>query len=399
MIYSKSDMKSPTPSKKVLVLLSRADLTHRNHLNGVLEYMHKNVTPRWSVQLGLRENDGGYPKTETLRNYDGVIAIVNDMQTHRSIVCAGIPAVLFEPEKLAKSAGPTPENVVTFLHDFESQGESAAEYFLSRGYVNFAYVGTFNRTLWSEGRKDGFVSRLSAEGFSAHIYKPPKNHYKIDFSLEIRRLSRWISKLPQRTAIFVAHDERAREVIFAIKNTDRSIPEDIAVLGVDNDELLCSTFVPSISSIDVNSRSTGVSTAKALEAIFNGTVQEKEITIKNTHIITRRSTDAFSLNDPFLSRALSYASANLSSKPHLDEIAAAAKCSKRTLEIHSRAVFGRTFKEELSAMQVQEATRRLCSHDANPAQVARATGFCNTSHMYRRIRLLTHNKCENGKNE
>lgn len=379
-------MKHVQPARKVLVMLSNASVTHRDHLRGILEYVRANIVPPWDVQLGLSDIDAGYPQSLSRQSYDGIIAAVHRADDRRKILASGIPTVLFEPTLFSPARRARPANTMTFFNDHEAEGRTAADYFLERGYRNFAYVGTASRTAWSEARRKGFASRLSKSGFAPAVYAPPPPTERKDFACEAKRLVVWLKGLAPRTAVFVAHDERAREVVLAAKRARRTIPDDLAILGVDDDELLCSTASPALSSIAVDAQETGARFAQALDALLKGHFHEPIVRTCHTHVVARRSTEAFSLNDPFLARALSYAAANLANRPRLDTLAAAAHCSKRTLQMRARKVLGHSIKEEMSALQLREARRRLAARHADPEAVARETGFCNASHLYRRLR-------------
>ena len=378
-------MRQSNIAKKVLVLLSNVSVTHRRHLRGILEYVHGTIFPPWEVQLGLSDIDAGYKQNLSPGNYDGIIAAVHRAEDRRRILASGIPAVLYEPPLCMPPRRARPHNVVTFFNDHEVEGNTAAEYFLERGYTSFAYVGTAVRTAWSEARMIGFRARLSKDGFSPAIYTPPPYTARKDFALEAKHLVAWLRKLPSRTALFAAHDERAREVVLAARRAGLAIPDDMAVMGVDDDELLCSTASQPISSIAVDARETGILFAKALESLMDGHAHDPIIRTCHTRIVARRSTDAFAFNDPLLSRALSYAAANLAVHPRMEDLATAARCSIRTLQLRAKAILGRTIKDEISALQVHEASRRLSIRDGKPDEIARATGFYNASHMYRRI--------------
>lgn len=372
----------------MLVLLSNASVTHRDHLRGILEYVHANIYPPWEVQLGLSDIDEGYRVSLSPLNYDGIIAAIHKPCDRRRILASGIATVLYEPTVFEHPRRIMPRNVITFFNDHEAEGRTAADWFLERGYENFGYVGTASRTAWSDGRQKGFVSRLSKSGFVPQVYAMAPPAERDDFAFEARRLVKWLKMLPPRTALFVAHDERAREVSLAVKRAGRTIPDDMAIMGVDDDELICSTASPPLSSIAVESYETGRRFAMALEALFHGKPHDPIVRTCHTHVVSRRSTDAFSFDDPFLSRAFSYAAANLQSCPRIEELAEAAHCSKRTLELRARTVLGRTLKDELAALQLREARRRLSVRGAVPEEVARITGFCNASHMYRRFREM-----------
>ena len=376
--------KSSRPPR-VLVVLANTNVCHRRYLEGILFYSRNVAEQPWDVVLDLRDLSHGSAIDPTEHEFDAVIAAIHNPAERSTYVQSGLPTVLFEPTVRRPLRRKHPENVVTFLYDHFSEGVTAADYYLERGYEHFAYVGTAGRTTWSDARQQGFVKRLARAGKTASVYPPPPKRLCGEFPSEAPRLTKWLSRLPHRTAVFVAHDERAQQVISCALHAGLSIPDRFAVLGVDNDELLCTTAMPTISSIPVDAKETGYRFAQALDDLLHGRKTNVGVRVSHTSVISRRSTEAFALPDPFLARALSYAAANLANRPRICDLAREARCSKRHLQIRALKMLGHPLKDELMRLQVEEARRRLSSPTANVREIAAACGFCSVSHMRQRL--------------
>ena len=174
------------------------------------------------------------------------------------------------------------------------------------------------------------------EGFKVHPYPKLTPQEQNDFALESRRLVRWLRALAPRTAIFCVHDRRAQQVIATATAAGLRVPDDISVLGVDNDELLCELTVPAISSIPVDDRARGEEVGRALDDLLAHRPRKRSHVTRHTAVLTRASTDTLAISDPFVSRALSYARAHFRDHPTLEELAAAAGCSKTYLNLLAR---------------------------------------------------------------
>lgn len=378
-------MKSSSRPPRVLVVLANTNVCHRRYLEGILSYS-RNVAERpWDVVLDLRDLSRGSAINPSEHEFDGVIAAIHNPAERAVYVKSGLPTVLFEPTVRRSRRRKRPSNVVTFLYDHFSEGVTAADYYLERGYEHFAYVGTAERTAWSDARQQGFLRRLARAGKSALVYPPPPRRLCGEFPTEAPRLTKWLSGLPHRTAVFVAHDERAQQVISCALHAGLEIPDSFAVLGVDNDELLCTTAMPTISSIPVDAKEMGYRFAQTLDDLLHGRPTDVGVRVSHTSVISRRSTEAFALPDPFLARALSYAAANLANRPRIDDLAREAHCSKRHLQIRALKVLGHPLKDELMRLQAKEAHRRLSLPTANVRDVAAACGFCTVAHMRQRL--------------
>ena len=374
---------------RILVAFSNIDVSHRKMLAGILHYARERCDPPWEIQLDLRDIYRRSSFELRTGGFAGIIAAIANPVDRRKYFATGLPTVLFEPTFANMDTARRPANNVTFFNDHGAEGRAAAEYFIERGYRSFAYIGTTEPRAWSEARRRGFAVRLRMAGFSPAIYAIPNDRVKGDFTKESRFLEQWLKRLPHRTALFAVHDERAQQVTIAARRAGLRIPDDIAVLGVDDDELICTTAAPSLSSIHVPSEEEGGRFAKAMADLLAGNNPTPVFRTCHTRIVTRLSTNTFALSDPVVAKAVSYAEKHLSEPLRGEMLATAANCSLRTLQIKILRTLNRTIKEEIAFLR-QNAALKLIKETKMPiAEIARACGFCSASHLGHHIRKAT----------
>jgi len=369
------------------------EFTHRCHLEGILKYVRDNRC-NWDVLIDLQDVRHISVRSLRERGFDGIIAAACLSADRAACLQSDIPTVLYEPTRSSITLRNHRPNLVVICNDHEAEGRAAADYFLARGSASFAFVGATEQADWSDQRLAGFDKRLAEAGFKASIFPRSPTGRPSSLMRDSDRLTRWIAKLPPRTALLAANDARARQVIGATTNAELRIPDDLSVLGVDDDELLCLTSAPTLSSIRVSARENGTRFAAALDDLFNGRPHEPVQIVRNTTIVTRGSTEHLSCEDPILERALSYAAEHLAQRPHLPDLARAAGCSVRTLQLRAEKNLGRSLKEELLRLQL-ERYRRLRQDNPNQSteSLARACGFCHGSHLRRILKRVQRGNC------
>ena len=374
---------------RILVVFSNIDVSHRKMLAGILHYAREQCDPPWEIQLDLRDIYRRSSFELRTGGFAGIIAAIANSADRRKYFATGLPTVLFEPTFANMDTARRPANNVTFFNDHGAEGRAAAEYFIERGYRSFAYIGTTEPRAWSATRRRGFAVRLRMAGFNPTIYRIPDDKVKGDFTKEARFLEKWLKRLPRRTALFAVHDERAQQVTIAARRAGLRIPDDIAVLGVDDDELICTTAAPSLSSIHVPSEEEGCRFAKAMADLLAGNNPTPVFRTCHTRIVTRLSTSTFALSDPVVAKAVSYAEKHLAESLRGETLAAAANCSLRTLQIRILKTLGRSIKEEIAFLR-QNAALKLIKETKMPiAEIARTCGFCSPSHLGIHIRKAT----------
>ena len=213
----------------------------RGLISGIAQYSR--LHGRWDflkkpVFFMARHNTDFYKKIVQF-NPDGII--MRELQDTEKILKMKKPTVI---SPVYKRSFP---RVVNIIEDCEATGRMAAEHLLSKGLKSFAYCG-IDGMFWSQDRCNGFIKRIQKAGFEVSIYVPPKVTKK-SFENELPFLKQWLSKLPIPTGLMCCIDERAEQVIEICKVEGIHIPEHIAIIGVDNDEIICDLSSPPLTSI------------------------------------------------------------------------------------------------------------------------------------------------------
>ena len=358
---------------------------HRQILEGVLAYGHGHGPWQFHFATGDRYEQGLGKGRRWGCN--GVIALVRDRVQMERILDTQLPAVLLNPPPSPERARP-PHWATYVNRNQEDVGKTAAEYFLDRGYRNFAFIGTPTPTVWCERRLNGMADRLRRDGFACNVFPGAPKDAASNFDLESAHIARWIGTLPPKTGLYAAWDRRALQIIGICLDHGISIPGTIAILGTDNDEVLCESSSPSLSSIALDGRNAGMLCAQLLDRHMRGSRVEPLVDLAFPRIVTRQSTDETLIPDQFLSKALSIVRKDLSVKHTISEIAERLGVSKRTLELKANLVLGTTLKSEITRIRLNEAVRLISNTSLSMQAIAEKCGFCCASHLNTRFKAV-----------
>lgn len=360
--------------KRILVEIPTINHPERLKLEGLLVYAHEKPGPRWDIRLELGSDIRCNP-----RDYDGVIAYVTSERDRKTLLKSKIPVVLIEdvlpPKHFSKS-----RNVVTILSDHEAVGRTAAEYFLERHFRHFAWIGPEEESSWSTARKKGFRAKLREAGFACDEYS----------SDDMAGLAEFLERLAKPAAVFAVHDFRARDVLAAARKARIAVPEDIAVLGVDNDVPICETCSPALSSIPTDDHALGYNAGRIMNELLLGrSPGEHVVKIPHRHVVSRFSTDADALSDPFVARTLAWARMHLDDKLDSMTLARRVGYSKRMLQLRVEKALGIPLGEEIRRLRTRAALEMLSDGNMPVTDIAAACGFSNVSHLVLRVRAAT----------
>lgn len=374
---------------KVLITLPTDKFLHRKILEGVLAYGREHGPWQFHFVTGSRYEQGiGMGRRW---GCSGIIAMVREEERLRELIGMRIPAVFLNPPTGTKDEPPHPPVWATFLNrNQENVGETAAEYFLSRGYRDFAFVGTpaAEGARWCEQRLAGFRERLRRDGFGCTSFTASSNEVSADFDRESIELAAWLKSLKPKTALYAAWDRRALQMIGLCLDLGISVPGSIAILGTDNDEVLCESSSPSLSSISLDGCNAGQLAAQLLDAHMKGKKAEPLVDLAFPRVITRQSTDEMQVPDPFLAKALAIVRKDLSIRHTVAALAATVGVSKRTLEMKANLVLGTTLKSEIDRIRLNEAVRLISNSTISIQTVAEKCGFCCASHLNTRFKTV-----------
>lgn len=371
--------------RNIIVSIHTASHTQRERVEAILDYTKTKPGDVWRLHL---ESIGISPqRMMDLSRWqgDGIIALVTD-ETIDRFLATGLPLVALTHEYTPKMKAIRRRNVSFIVNDHAEEGRTAAHYFLDRRFTSFAYVSTANPTPWGRERGRGFAEVLAQAGFACNVCPEATVEEREDFVREIPKLIRWISALPRGTAIFAAHDLRARQVLIAADEVGLNVPGDLALLGVDNDTVICETASPALSSIPTDNRDDGVLAARLLEDLMVHGKRGRTVLTRHTAVVTRASTDIDAVSDPFVAQALDWARHHLSAKLDAETLASKIHYSGQLLQNRTRNALGTSLAEEIRRIRLKTAVDLIVSSEKPIAEIAEACGFTSASHLGLRIR-------------
>lgn len=264
--------------------------------------------------------------------------------------------------------------------DNAAVGALAARYFLDRGFRQFGYVGS-GEVRWSLEREASFRSAVEAAGGACRVYRHRwGTQGKGDVALD-REMRAWLAALPRPAAVLGAEDVTAWRVLEHVHELGLRSPEDLAVLGVDDDEMWCASGHPPLSSIEIPARQMGWRAAELLEAEMRGSRSHACERFAPAGVHTRQSSDVLAVDDPALASALAFLRANAARDLSIDELARTAAVARRSLERRFRERLGRTPLEELTRVRMERAQELLRGSDRPLAEIARLCGFARPERL------------------
>jgi len=372
------------PSPKVALLIETSGETGRELLRGVLRYSQTHGP--WGLHVSPGDvNDLTLPNMKAW-NGTGIVVRISNQAVADAVLQAKLPTVVIDLDDKWLKTGQF-ANAIELRTDSEAIGKMAAEYFLERNYHRFAAVGEVCECNWSRIRMKSFRKRLSEAGFSCHTYLPP-NLGESDWGVEQKRLSAWLQSLPKPIAVFSTTDARARQVLDACLAEKLQVPEELAVLGVDNDEFICEIAWPSLSSIAMNTEQRAYEAAEMLHAMMKKrtTKKGKVIYYEPLSVITRKSTAIYHTTDALVAKSLKFIHENIGQSIGVPEVARAVGASRRVLEKRFRRELRRSIHKEIQRVRFQRIQLLLLRTKMTFAEIAEAAGFENENYMQKAFR-------------
>lgn len=290
-----------------------------------------------------------------------------------------IVGALYEPElSLAKSSfahvvsvGSTcrTPNLNTVHHDEDAIGAMAADYLILQHFPNFAGAALAGKL--QDDRVLAFQRAIQAKHFACPLFveRNDANGNKAAFA-------EWLVALPKPCALFCDCDERAWLAAEACRQRNISIPGELAILGVDNDEVVCSLSDPALSSVEVASEEIGYAAAERLNASFSGAaLPSTTLLIPPLRIVERRSTDASITSDPMIREAIGLMHRELGVEAGIDYLSKKLGCSRRTFERRFLDQTGMSPSAMWMHLKMREAERLLLETNLSMEVVASLCGF------------------------
>ena len=264
--------------------------------------------------------------------------------------------------------------------DDRKVGQIAAEYFFAKGYRHFAYVG-FRVHKYSIERQMGMEAAAKKLGGKCELFLreelPAAPTAKRDWTTDRSQLVAWLLSLPKPVGILACHDVAGAEIIEACQECGLSVPEQVAVMGVEDDDLLCFTTQPHLSSVRMPNESIGFHTAEHMHRVITGK-KPRRITLPPIGVITRGSSDLVATEDRVVSAALKFIHAHLHEPIRVESVLENVTVSQSVLERRFREVLGRTPLAEIRRLRIERAKLLLADTNLPMSRIAEQCGFNST---------------------
>ena len=358
----------------VALIVETAKQYDRGLLAGIGRYIRKHGP--WSVYLEERGPQDGTPSWLKTWKGDGVIARIKDETMADALMATGAPVVELRRQVISHG--------FPAIHcDDAAISALALAHFLERGFREFAVCGRPGAR-WSDLRQEAYQQRVADAGYACHAYRPSRRAASMTWEQEQDDVARWVATLPKPVAVLACNDMRGLQVLDACRRTDLPVPESVAVLGVDNDVVLCELADPPLSSVDQDLERIGYEAAALLDRLMGGApaqAQGEPILVKPTGVVARRSTDSVAIDDAAVATALRLIRQHACDGKGVDWLADRAGVSLRSLQRRFKALTGRTLQDEILEVQLARVRRLLAETDLKLDAIARKTAFQYIGYM------------------
>ncbi|HEX2860764.1 MAG TPA: XylR family transcriptional regulator [Lacunisphaera sp.] len=262
-------------------------------------------------------------------------------------------------------------------------GHLGAEHFIERGYQHFGFAGFANNG-WSRERRDGFAEALRLAGRKCELFEVdyPGDYTPFWDIEQIAALVAWLKRVPKPVGIMACNDMRAQQLISAAHASGILVPEEVAVLGANNEPIRCELAYPPLSSVSPNAFQSGYKAAETLAAMMSRRLPDSyDLRIEPVGVATRPSTDVLAIDDRSVATALSYIRQKACSGVSVDEVVKNAHASRSQLEKKFRKHLGRSPQAEIRRVQVAKIKQLLVETDYPLKRIAEMAGFEHVEYM------------------
>jgi LacI family transcriptional regulator len=319
----------------------------------------------------------------------GVIGRLHTPQIAEAVLASGLPVIAMDLTDEQLAPDHPLSRVSEILPDSYKAGRLAAEHLLDRGFRRFAFCGHRGEN-WSRLREEGFAQRLQQAGFGYQSYAPPPGRGRLPWHREQPRVTAWLKSLETPVGLLACNDARGREVIEACAIGKLLVPNDVAVIGIDEDQLLCELSNLPLSSVAFNAEQSGYQAAELLHGMMTGRVKRPQrILVEALRVLTRASSDIIAVEDRDVAKAVEYIRDNARRAIGVQAVADFSAVSRRALEIRFQRSLGRSIREEIERVRLDRAKQLLAETNLPAWKIAESTGFSSYNYLSRVFHRVT----------
>lgn len=266
----------------------------------------------------------------------------------------------------------------------------AAGHLMDLGLANYAYCGEpanrFNG--WAKERESAFVSHLKEAGFDCQCFTGRHSAAR-HWRRSQEELAAWLRKLPLPVGVMASNDSRARQLLQACRQFRLRVPEDVALVGVDNDDIMCELAKPPLSSIEQGARAVGAEAARLLQILMSGGRPGPVSAVAPDRLVKRGSTDMLAVEDKDLAEAVRFIRSHACRPIRVKDVLEHVKLSRSTLDSRFREAFDRSIHGEIRRVQIDRAVNLLRHSDLPIKEIAREVGASSVQYFSTIVRDAT----------
>ncbi|HEX7897850.1 MAG TPA: DNA-binding transcriptional regulator [Planctomycetota bacterium] len=349
----------------VALLIETSNAYARGLLEGIMAYVREHKP--WSIYLPEQGRGAAPPAWLARWKGDGLIVRVETKEIARAVVRKRKPVV-------DVSAGRFIPSIPWVETDDQAIAKAAAAHLLERGFRRLAFCGDA-RFNWSKHRRTSFEALAREAGAELHVHDAP-------LAQEHDALVAWVRRLPKPVGVFAAYDIKAQQLLDACRDAGVAVPEEVAVVGVDNDELLCRLATPPLSSVVPNTGRTGYEAARLLDRLLRGEkVAPEAHLVPPLGVHARQSTDILAVEDREVAAAMRFIREHACDGITVEDVLRAVPLSRRVLERRFRKVARRTPHEEILRLRLERVKQLLAESDLSLERISTLAGFAHPEYM------------------
>lgn len=361
--------------RHVALIVESAVAPRRMMLSGVARYIQEHEP--WAVYLKPFGVEKSLDKWLGGWQGDGIIAAVKDPATdvvmHRGIPVVDVVGVLRH------------EHVPLVHTNDRSVGRLGAEHLLERGFRHFGFC-EYEGEFWSMHRREGFEKTVREKGFECAVYGIPMPGPGTGgpevWEQQQRGLSAWLKGLPKPVGVMASNDLMGQQLLEACQRLQIRVPEEVAVVGADNDEPICRIASPPLSSVIINDHQRGYEAAALLDRMMSGAPAPADpIYVEPAGVATRASTDIMAIEDATVVEALRFLRDHCCDRINVEDVVREVPLSRSVLERRFRKIVGRSINSEIVRLRINRAIELLTETALELKVVAQRAGFGTQSYM------------------
>ena len=266
--------------------------------------------------------------------------------------------------------------------DYYGTGEMAAKFFIKRRFRNFAFYGNKD-VIWSQERAEGFRSEVEKVGGNYYYFESEDLGGK-EWSSKHIEMDEWLLSLPKPVGLFACDDDFALRISQICRINSIKIPEEISLLGVDNDDLICNLSDPPISSIVTDVEKGGYETGRLIDRMLKEEINEPfDIIVKPTRIELRKSTEKYDISNDYISEVVNYIEDNFTKEINIESLTELVPLSRRNLEVKFKEEMGTTIYQFILNCRIDYFADLLISSERTLYDMALESGFNDCKNISR----------------